>query len=136
MRVIEPHKEQHAFRHAEVFLHERARYELVRAQAHLGLHALAAALDDANARQVVFADGRIVDQPDQERRHHLDMRHLVALDQLEHFLRPRRGREDHFATLEKIPLDAGAGEGQVVRDRQREQQDRIAGDAANRSGGF
>ena len=136
LRIVEAHEEKHALRHAEVLLHEAARDQLVRAQPHLRLHALAAALDDLHRRQIVLADRGIVDQADEEGRHDLDVRNAMLLDQPEHVLRPRGGREHDFAALEEIALDAGAGERQVVRDGQREQQHRILRHAAHRRSGL
>ena len=49
-RIVQPHEEQHALRHAEVLLHEAARDQLLRLQPHLGLHALPAALNYFQAR--------------------------------------------------------------------------------------
>src|SRR6266403_5486209 len=49
-RIIAPHKEQHPLRHAEVLLHEAARNELLGLRSDFGLHALAAALNDFQAR--------------------------------------------------------------------------------------
>ena len=57
------------------------------ANAHFGLQALAAALDVAHGRRVVLGHGRAVDQPDQQRRHHLDVRDAMLLDQSETSLR-------------------------------------------------
>jgi len=50
LRIVQPHEEQHALRHAEVLLHEAARDELLGLHPDLGLHALAAALNDFQTR--------------------------------------------------------------------------------------
>ena len=71
-------------------------------------------------------DRRIVQQPDQQRGHHLQMRHAVFLDQRAHVFRLGAGADHDFAPLEKKSLDPGAGQRQVVRDGQNEQQNRIA----------
>ena len=76
--------------------------------------------------EVVLPDRRVVDQADQQRRHHLDVRDPVLLDQREHLLRSRGRAQHHLAAVEEEALDARAGERQVVRDRQREQQHRVA----------
>ena len=53
------------------------------AQPDLRLEPLAAALDHPHRGQVVGGDGRVVDPPDQQRGHQVDVRHPVPLDQLE-----------------------------------------------------
>src|SRR5581483_6423442 len=136
LRVVEAHEEEHALRHAEVLLHERAREELPGAQAHFRLHALPAALDDLQRREVVLRDRRVVDQPDEKGRDDLDMGCSMPFHQLEDLFRARAGRQDHLAALKEVALDAGAGQRQVVRDRQREQEHRVARDAAHRRGGL
>ena len=56
---------------------------------------------------------RIVDQADQQRRHHLEMGDLVLLDQLEHLLGARGGREHHLAALEEKPCMPGHASGRL-----------------------
>src|SRR5712664_3454210 len=54
----------------------------------------------------------------------------VRFDQVEEIVRPHAGGKHYLAAVEKISLQPRAGERQVVRDGQGEQQHRVAGDAA------
>ncbi len=93
--------------------------------------ALAAALNDFQRRQVVTGHGRIVQQPDQQRGNHFDMRDAVLFDQRANVFGLGAGAEHHAAAVKKKTLNAGTRQRQVVRDRQNDQQDGILADGAN-----
>ena len=126
LRVVEAHEEQHPLRHAEVLLHEAGGDQLLGLQPHLGLHPLAAALDDLHRRQVEVADGGSLTRRISSAGTTLMWVDAVLLDQREH-LRPRvLGCSTTCAPCEEVALDARAGERQVVRDRQHASSSTVA----------
>ena len=132
--VTGAHKHQQAFAHAKVFLHKGVAKQLPCAQAHLRLHALTSALDELHRIQWVIGDGGVVDQADQQSRHHLDVGDPMSLNQRKHLARAGVAMQNHRRALEHEALNARTRQGQVVGNRQHQQQHRIRADLHHFSG--
>ena len=84
----------------------------------LRLQPLPAALDDAHRTEVEVARPGSLIQLDQQRRHHVNVGDPVAVDGGEHIEAPWSTGQVHGRAGQQETLHAGAGERQVVRDRQ------------------
>jgi len=133
-RIRGPNEHDQALGHAEVLLDETPRQGAFRAQPDLRLQPLPAALDHPQRGQVVLGDGRVVDPPDQQRGHQVDVRHPVPLDQLEDVPGPGARAQHDGPAAQKKALQAWAAERQVVLDREHVQQHVALADLAHRRG--
>ena len=102
-------------------------------QADLGLKPLTAALDHAQRGEIVARDRRIGEPADEQRRHDMDVRDAMLLDQAEDGFGRGVGGEHHLRALEDEALEPGTGERQIVRDRQHVEQHAVVIDAGDRA---
>ena len=85
----------------------------------------------AQRREIVVFHRGIIEQADQERGNHFQMRYPVLLDQRAHIVRLGARAEHHPPALKQKTLNAGTRERQIVRDGQHDQKNRIPGNPAN-----
>ena len=131
-RVIEPDEHQQPFRHAEILLRAAVDEDPLGAPADLGLHALAAALNDTHRPKVMVHRDRAFGPADQQCGNDMDVRDAEARDQGKHILGARRRVQYDRCTLRQEALKARAGERQIVPKRQDIEKNAVFIDGADR----